>query len=76
MDNYTEEIEMLKSRYKEYKLRISEFRKKGIDSSIANLMIMNVLPKIQMAEVTSELKDIKKAIDSLDRVNIELNKLQ
>ena len=51
----------MQSMLKELRDEISQLRKKGIDAKIAELKIINIPSKIQMAEITKKDDDIIKA---------------
>ena len=54
-------IAEMQSMLKELRDEISQLRKKGIDAKIAELKIINIPSKIQMAEITKKDDDIIKA---------------
>lgn len=54
-------IESLKEQLIGLKQRISQLRKKGLDTKIAELKAMAIPPKIKLAEATRDYKDVEKA---------------
>ena len=48
MDNFDEEIEKLKTELNEVRLKLSELRKKGMDTKIIELKFMNYPNKIKL----------------------------
>jgi len=68
-------IEKLETRLNEIKLRLSELRKKGKDTKIAELKIMTIPFKIRLADVTKSPKDIERVKSFFDDVEYELNSI-
>ena len=72
-------IDEMKRILKELRGEISQLRKKGVDMGIAELKIINIPSKIQMAEITKKSDDVikvrqllaeaKKEIDSIKQEN-------
>lgn len=63
----------LKSNLNKIKVELSAARKKGINAGIAELMLMNIPSKIQMAEITMDKKDINKVMELLNSAKKELD---
>lgn len=55
------------------KMELSEKRKKGFDTSIAQMHIPSIPSKIQMAEITKDPQDVQKAKQWIDLVKKELS---
>jgi hypothetical protein len=76
-DEKTEEMHQvrvahLNERLRELKTRISDARKAGKDSFIADMVLRNVNAKIKMAEVTREARDFDEVEQILKRAEEEL----
>ena len=69
-------IENLKEQLNEIKQKISQCRKKGLDTKIAELKIMDIPSKINMVEITKDFKDIQKINEMLNNVRIEIDSTQ
>ncbi len=65
-------IEEVKSQLGEFKLRLSEKRKGGYDTLIAELHATTIPAKIKMAEVTQDISDLQKAMAELKKAQQEL----
>ena len=59
------QIDALNTRLKEFKDKLSKIRKSGIKTSEVNILLLNVPPKIQIAAVTLDPKDIEKATKAI-----------
>ena len=68
-------IENLKMELNNVKLKLSECRKNGLDTKIAELKIMNIAPKINFAEVTKSYKDIEKINNMLNDAKMEIESM-
>lgn len=69
-------IENLKTELRNISLKISECRKAGLDTKIAELKVMNIPYKIQFAEVTKGYKDIEKVNSMLEDVKNEIMSIE
>ena len=65
-------IEEMKRILKELKGEISQLRKKGVDMGIAELKIINIPSKIQMAEITKKSDDLIKVRQLLAEAKKEI----
>ena len=75
MDNKTErQIEFLKNYFEGLKKLISDSRKKGLDTRIAELRMMNIPLKIRYLEVSKDPKDVIKLKILLAKVEREIPK--
>jgi len=72
MDN----IDYLQEQYAELKSNLSSLRKKGYDTLIPQLILMQAPAKIQMAQATMEKRDALKAREILIQVKQETFRLQ
>ena len=68
-------IESLKERLSEIKQLISQCRKKGYDTKIAELKILIIPSKIKMVEATRDIKDVQKASKYLGDANSEIEEV-
>ena len=66
-------IENLKEQLNEIKQKISQCRKQGLDTKIAELKIMAIPSKINMVEITKDFKDVQKINEMLNNVRIEID---
>ena len=69
-------IEDLKAQLNEIKQRISQFRKKGLDTKIVQLKIMSIPSKIKMVEATKDYKDVKKITNMINDAKAEVRSLE
>jgi hypothetical protein len=69
-------IENLKTGLNDIKLKISEYRKIGLDTKIAELKVMNLPYKIKLAETTKSYKDIEKVNSMLEDVKNEIESIE
>jgi predicted nucleic acid-binding Zn-ribbon protein len=76
MDKLENMFESLKNEYRELKAEVSEFRKKGFDTTIVNLKLMNIPSKIQLAESTREYRDIEKVKMMLNNIKSEISDIK
>ena len=53
-------VESLKGQLNDIKLKLSQLRKSGLNTRIAELKIMAIPSKIMMLEVTRDYKDMQK----------------
>jgi hypothetical protein len=65
-------IENLKRELNDIQLKLSECRKNGLDTKIAELKVMNIPHKIKLVEVTQSYKDIEKINNMLEDVKNEM----
>ena len=70
------EIEKLKEQFSEIKQKISQCRKRGFDTKIAELKAMAIPSKIKMAEATKDSKDIQKINEMLNYAKVEIDDLE
>ena len=69
-------IENLKEKLNEIKQKMSQCRKKGLDTKIAELKAMAIPSKIRMAEATKDSKDIQKINEMLNYAKVEIDDLE
>ena len=69
-------IENLKEQLNEIKQKISQCRKKGLDTKIAEIKIMAIPSKINMVEITKDFKDIQKINEMLNTARIEIDAIE
>ena len=69
-------IENLKEQLIEIKQHISECRKKGKDTKIAELRVIPIPAKIKLLEVTREIKDVQKVISLLNLAKNEVDDIK
>ena len=73
-DEKTDEmLDALAEHLNELKEETGEIRKQGMDTSMVELMMMDVMPKIKMAKVTYEQKDIDNVKKSLAQIRHEID---
>lgn len=73
-DEKTEELlNSLAEHLAELKEEASEIRKEGLDTSMVDIMMMDVLPKIKMARTTYDDKDIDSVKRSLAQIRHEID---
>ena len=72
----TEETEALKNKLEMLKKKISECRKKGRYTKIAEMKIKNIPSKIMMANVTLKKIDIDKAMLEIETVEKEIRECE
>ena len=66
-------IDNLKTGLNEIKSRLTEYRRLGLDTKIAELKAMNIPYKIKLAEATLSYKDIERVSMIINNVNEELD---
>ena len=66
-------IENLKTELRNVSLKLSELRKSGVDTKIAELKVMNIPFKIKLVEETKNYKDIEKINIMLEDVKSEIS---
>ena len=69
-------IDNLKDQLLEVKQHISECRKKGLDTKIAELRVIPIPAKIKLLEVTREIKDVQKVISLLNLAKNEVDEIK
>ncbi len=69
-------IESLKEQLNDIKQKISQCRKKGLDTKIAEIKIINIPSKIKMLETTKNYKDIQKISKLLNSAKAEIEPLE
>ena len=69
-------IENLKEQLNEIKQRISQCRKKGLDTKIAELKMMLIPSKINMVEITRDYKEVQKINNMLNDAKAELENIE
>jgi hypothetical protein len=67
-----DKLDNLRDEFAELKTQISEVRKTGKDTSMAEVLTLDFNPKLTMARVTYEKEDIKKLQKLLDDIRKEL----
>jgi dephospho-CoA kinase len=76
-DEKTDEIlDSLTEHLTELKSETSELRKKGLDTKMIELMMIDVLPKIRLARTTYEQKDVDSVKKSLAMIRDEIDSVQ
>lgn len=70
------ELQELDDKFQEIKAQMSEIRKKGKDTSIAETLALDFLPKLRMAKVTYEREDVIKIQQLLKDIQAELKEAQ
>ena len=65
-------IESLKEKLNEIRLKVSECRKKGFYTKIAEIKLMAIPSKIKMVEITRDYKDLQKITSMLDDARNEI----
>lgn len=76
MEEISTAIENLKRDVAGFRQRISACRKKGLDTSIAELRVMAIPPKISMADVTKDYKDLQKANELMYAARAEIEGIE
>ncbi len=71
-----EELQLLDEEFQDIKSRMSELRKLGKDTTIAELLALDFIPKFRMAKATYEKEDINKIKRLLDDINNELKEAE
>ncbi len=70
-----DEINKLESEISKIKEALSKLRRKGFETDLIDIYMLNLDPKIKMAKSTLLKDDIKKAEDEIEYVKGELKKL-
>jgi len=70
------EIDKLKDDFIELQQNVTELRKKGQETEIADVMLLDMPAKIKMAKMTQDSRDIKIARKYLDSIKEELNEIE
>ena len=68
-----EMLDLMAEHLTELKEEASEIRKQGMDTSMVDILMMDVLPKIRMAKVTYEKKDVDSVKKSLAQIRHEID---
>jgi len=71
-ESFEDEIHKLKERFDELKGELSEIRKKGKDTKLAEVYLFNVHPKLKMALATYSPVDLEKAKTWIDYFQEEI----
>jgi hypothetical protein len=74
MDKTT--IENLETELKAQKEKISELRKKGFNTKIPEMKVMNIAPKITLAKVTGKEQDIQVVLNQLNNSKREIEEVE
>ena len=69
-------ISSLRDELNSLKQRISQCRRKGLDTKIAELMLMSVPAKIIMIGTTRDIKDVQKLTGILAKAKSEVEELE
>jgi len=73
MKKFDEQLDGLSTEFDELKRRLSEDRKKGLYTKIADMEMMNIPAKINLAKATGSQADIKHVKELIDLVKVELD---
>jgi hypothetical protein len=71
-----EETEIMRKHLQTLRERISHSRKEGMDTKIVEIKLMNVTPKIMMAQATRQKKDLDQVAGLLAEVEREMKQLR
>ncbi|MFH0978151.1 MAG: hypothetical protein V1837_02500 [Candidatus Woesearchaeota archaeon] len=71
-----DEVAILREHFRLLRERLSQNRKLGMDTKIADLKLMSVAPKIQMAAITSERRDLEVVQRLLSEIESEMKQLR
>jgi hypothetical protein len=66
-------LDALVEHLEELKQETSEIRKQGIDTTMVDLMMMDVLPKVKLARATYEQKDVDAVKKMLAQIRHEID---
>ncbi|MBW2997821.1 hypothetical protein KY349_05770 [Candidatus Woesearchaeota archaeon] len=69
-------IDSLEDHLKEMKDEVSELRRQGIDTTIVDMMMMDILPKVRMAKITNDQQDVDAVKRLLARMHNEVDELK
>ena len=72
VEDIEKQIDFLKRYFDGLKKAVSEARKKGLDTRIAELRMMNIPYKIRIVEVTKDKKDINRLKILLSKAEHEI----
>lgn len=73
--NSQEEIAVLKEHFQTLKERVTAARKQSMDTKIVDIMLMNVMPKIMMANSSGDKKDFEAVKRLLAEIENEMKQL-
>lgn len=74
--NIDEGLDKLKEELNNVKFKLSELRRTGNDTKIAELKLMNIPAKIMVAEATRDMKDVTRVNEYFEEVNEELSEIK
>jgi hypothetical protein len=69
-----DKLQALDDEFQELKAKISELRKKGKDTTIPELMILDFMPKLKMARATYDREDLAKLRIFIGNLKDEIRK--
>ena len=69
-------LESLEEHLKEMKEEASELRKQGKDTTMVDLMMIDILPRIRMAKITNDKRDVDAVKRLLARIHNEIDELK
>ncbi len=69
-------LDLMAEHLTELKEEASDIRKQGIDTSMVDILMIDVLPKIKMAKVTYEKKDVDEVKKLLAQIRHEIDLLK
>lgn len=72
----SQQLTVLKEHLQNLKERISQARKQGMDTKLVEIKIVNIQPKIQMAQVTGQKKELRIVSALLGDVEQEMKHLR
>ena len=71
-EKFEENIVKMKEEFEDLKQEMSDIRKAGKNTKIAEVYLLNIMPKLKMALVTYDKFDVKKAREWLDGFRAEI----
>lgn len=72
----SDEIKKLEDEVVEIKSDLSQLRRKGFETDLIDIYMVNLMPKIRMAKSTLLDEDIKKSENEIEYVKLEIKKLK
>jgi len=69
-------IDELKDKFIEYQGIVSELRKKGKDTSIAELQLLDIPAKMKIANITQDEKDIENIRSAIKQLKQEISEIE
>ena len=75
-EKFENDLQELDEKFQELKAKISETRKKGKDTSIAEILCLDFTPKLLMAKATYDPEDKAKLKNILDEIKAELKEAE